>query len=95
MSLLDKAETLHSSLIYKFSCGSYTASCIGKSYRYFKVRDSENQGVSPWTGKPVKGTLSISIKYLILKNKYWVCQINLVFIQQNDNNNVIIIIIVR
>ena len=62
MSLLDKAETLQSSLIYKFSCGSYTASYIGKSYRYFKVRDSENQGVSPWTGKPVKATLSISVR---------------------------------
>ena len=53
-------ETLGSSLIYKFSCRSDTASYIGKTCRHFKVRVSDNQGVSPRTGKPVKGTLSTS-----------------------------------
>ena len=46
-------ETLRSSLIYKFSCGSCTASYIGKTYRHFKVRVSEHQGIFPRTGKPV------------------------------------------
>ena len=55
-------ETLRSNLIYKFSCGSCTASYIGKTYRHFKVRVSEHQGVSPRTGKPVKGTLSTSVR---------------------------------
>ena len=55
-------EALRSSLIYKFSCGSCTASYIGKTYRHFKVRVSEHQGVSPRTGKPVKGTLSTSVR---------------------------------
>ena len=55
-------ETLRSSLIYKFSCGSCTASCIGKTYRHFKVRVSEHSGVSPRTAKPVKGTLSTSVR---------------------------------
>ena len=55
-------ETLRSSLIYKFSCGSCTASYIGKTYRHFKVGVSEHQGVSPRTGKPVKGTLSTSVR---------------------------------
>ena len=54
-------ETLRSSLIYKFSCGSCTA-----PYRQFKVRVSEHQGVSPRTGKPVKGTLSTSVRDLML-----------------------------
>ena len=54
-------ETLRSSLIYKFSCGSCTASYIGKTYRHFKVRVSEHQGVSPRTGKPVKCNLSTSV----------------------------------
>ena len=54
-------ETLQSSLIYNFSCGSCTASCIGKTYRHFKVRVSEHQYVSPRTSKPVKGTLSTSV----------------------------------
>ena len=55
-------ETLRSSLIYKFSCGSCTASYIGKTYRHFKVRVSEHQGVFPKTGKPVKSTLSTSVR---------------------------------
>ena len=55
-------ETLWSNSIYKSSCGSCTASYIGKTYRHFKVRVSEHQGVSPRTGKPVKGTLSTSVR---------------------------------
>ena len=37
-------------------------SCIGKTYRHFKVRVSEHQGVSTRTGKPAKGTLSVSVR---------------------------------
>ena len=59
-------ETLRSNLIYRFSCGSCTASYIGKTYRHFKVRVSDYQGVSPRTGKPVKGTLSASVRDHIL-----------------------------
>ena len=55
-------EALRSNLIYKFLCGSCTASYIGKTYRHFKVRVSEHQGVSPRMGKPVKGTLSTSVR---------------------------------
>ena len=55
-------ETLRSNLIYKFSHGSCTASYIGKTYRHFKVRVSEHEGVSPRTGKPVKGILSTSVR---------------------------------
>ena len=55
-------EALRSNLIYKFSCGSCAASYIGKNYRHFKVRVSERQGVSPRTGKPVKGALSTSFR---------------------------------
>ena len=55
-------EALQSSLIYKFSCGSCTASYTVKTYRHFKVRVSEHQSVSPRTSKPVKGTLSTSVR---------------------------------
>ena len=54
-------ETLWSSLIYKFLCRSCTASYIDNTYRCFKVRVSEHQGVSPRTGKPVKCNLSTSV----------------------------------
>ena len=59
-------ETLRSNLIYKFSCGSCTVSYIGKTYRHFKVRVSEHQGVSPRTAKPVKGTLSTLVRDYML-----------------------------
>ena len=64
-------ETLRSKLIYKFSCGSCTAPHIGKTYRHLKARVSEHQGVSPRTGKPVKCTLSTSVKdhMLVCDNK--------------------------
>ena len=55
-------ETLRSNLIYKFLCGTCTASHIGTTYRHFKVRVSEHQGFSPRPGKPVKGTLSTSVR---------------------------------
>ena len=55
-------ELLRSSLIYKFLCGSCTATHIGKIYRHFKVRVSENQRVSPRTSKPLKSTLSTSVR---------------------------------
>ena len=55
-------ETLQSNFVYKFKCGSCTASYYGKTYRHMKVRISEHQGVSPRTGKRVKGTLSTSVR---------------------------------
>ena len=41
---------------------NYEASYNGKSCRHMKVRVSEHQGVSPRTGKRVKGTLSTLVK---------------------------------
>ena len=55
-------ETLQSSLIYKFLCESCTASHIGKIYRHFKIRVSQHQGAFSRTGKPIKGTLSNSLR---------------------------------
>ena len=50
-------ETLQSNFVYKFKCRSWTASYYGKTYRHMKIRVSEHQGVSPWTGKRVKPLL--------------------------------------
>ena len=55
-------EPLRSCQIYKFMCGSCSASYTGKTFRYLKVRVSEHQGVSPRTGKIIKGTLSTSVR---------------------------------
>ena len=55
-------ETLQSNFVYKFKCGSYTASYYGKTYRHMKVRGSKHQVVSPRTGKRVKDTLSMSAR---------------------------------
>ena len=56
------SEPLRSCQIYNFMCGSYNASYIGKLFRHIKVRVSEHQGVSHWTGKHLKGTLSTSVR---------------------------------
>ena len=50
-------ETLQSNFVYKFKCGSCTASYYGKTYRHMKALISEHQGVSPRTG-----TLSTSVR---------------------------------
>ena len=55
-------ETLQSNFVYKFKCGSYTASYYGKTYRHMKVRVSEHHRLSPRTGKRVKGMLSTSVR---------------------------------
>ena len=55
-------EALQSNFVYKFKCESCIASCYGKTYRHVKVRVSEHQGMSPRTGKQVKGTLSTSLR---------------------------------
>ena len=56
-------EPLRSCQIYKFTYRSYT----GKSFWHLKVRVSEHQGVSPRTGKIVKGTLSTAVRDHMLK----------------------------
>ena len=55
-------EPLRSCQIYNFTCGSCNASYIGKTFRHMKVGISEHQGVSPRTGKHLKGTLSTSVR---------------------------------
>ena len=55
-------EPLRSCQIYNFTCGSCNASYIGKTFRHMKVRVSEHQGVSPRTGKHLKGTLPTSVR---------------------------------
>ena len=60
-------EPLRSCQIYKFTCGSCSASYTGKTFQHLKVRVSEHQGVSPQTGKIVKGTLSTSVHDHMLK----------------------------
>ena len=56
------SEPLRSCQIYNFTCRSCNTSHIGKTFRHMKVKVSEHQGVSPRTGKHLKGTLSTSMK---------------------------------
>ena len=60
-------EPLRSCQIYKFTCGSCSASYTGKIFRYLKVRVLEHRDVSSRTGKIVKGTLSTSVRDHILE----------------------------
>ena len=54
-------EPLQSCQIYKFTCGNCSASYTDKTFQHLKVSVSEHQGVSPQTGKIVKGALSTSV----------------------------------
>ena len=78
-------ETLRSSLIYNFLYRSYTVSYIGKTYRHFKVRVSEHQGVSPRTDKQVKGTLSSSVRDQMLVCDHKVMQEDFKFLGNESN----------
>ena len=51
-------EPSRSCQIYKFTCESCSTFCIGKTFWHLNVRVLQHQGVSPRTGKIVKGTLS-------------------------------------
>ena len=59
-------EPLRFCQIYNFTCGSCNVSYIGETFCHLKVRVSEHQGVSPRTGKHLKGTLSASLRDHIL-----------------------------
>ena len=78
-------EILWSNLIYKFSFGSCTASYIGNTYRHFKVRVSEQQGVSPRTSKPVKGTLSTPVRDRMLVCDHKVVHEDFKFLSNESN----------
>ena len=58
----DVPAPVRSCQIYNFTCGSCNASYIGKTFRHMKVMVSEHQGVSPRTGKHLKGTLPTSVR---------------------------------
>ena len=78
-------ETLRSSLIYKFSCGSCTTTYICKTYSHFKVRVSEHHVVSPRTGKSVKGTLSTSVRGQMLVCDHKVAHEDFTFLGNESN----------
>ena len=48
--------------IYSFTCGSYSASYIGKTFTYMKVRVLEHQGVSSGTGEQLNETFSTYVR---------------------------------
>ena len=78
-------ETLRSRLIYKISWESCTASYNGKTYRHFKVRVSEHQGVSPRRGKPVKGTSSTSVTDNMLVCDHYLVHEDFKFLSNESN----------
>ena len=70
-------------------CRGYTTFYIGKTYRNFKVRVSKHQCFSPRTGKPVKGTLSISVRGHMLICDHKVVQENLKFVSNESNRHLL------
>ena len=79
-------KILQSHFAYKFKYGSCTGSYYGKTYRNMKVRVSEHQGVSPRTGKRVKGTLSMSVRDHILNSDHTVAWEDFSIIGRESNH---------
>ena len=79
-------ETLESNFVYKFKCGSCTASHYGKTYRHMKVRVLEHQSVSPRTVKRVKGTLSTSARGHMLNCDHPVAREDFSIVSRESNH---------
>ena len=79
-------EALRSCQIYNFMCGSCSTSYTGKTFRHFKVGVSEHQGVSPWTGKIVKGTLSTSVRDHMLECDHIVTRDDFRVLERESNH---------
>ena len=80
------SEPLRSCQIYNFTCRSCNASYIGKTFRHMKVRISEHQGVSPRTGKHLKGNLSTSMRYRMLDRNHMVAWDDFKVLGREPNN---------
>ena len=79
-------EPLRSCQIYNFTCGSCNASYTGKTFRHMKVRVSEHQGVSPRTGKHLKGTLSTSVRDHMLDCNHMVAWDDFKVLERESNH---------
>ena len=76
-------EPVRSCQIYNFTFGSCSASYIGKTFRHQVSKEprkvtKEHQGVSPRTGKHLKGILSTSVRdhmldcnHMVAWNDFW------------------------
>ena len=78
-------EPLRSCQIYNFTCRSYNASYISKTFIHMKVRVSKHQGVSPWTGKHLKGTLPTSVRDHMLDSNHIVAWDDLVLGRESNH----------
>ena len=54
--------SLHSNVVYKFSCGRCNATYYGKTCQNLNVRVGEHSGISPLTGKKSKSKTATSAK---------------------------------
>ena len=55
-------EDLFSDLVYLFKCGTCNGTYVGQIRRHYKVRISEHSGISPRTGKVLKGQSTTAIR---------------------------------
>ena len=55
-------ESITSNINYLYTCSSCKAAYVGKTYRHKRVRLCEHMGISPRTGKLVKGTAMTAVR---------------------------------
>ena len=67
-------ESIMSHINYLYKCSSCNAAYVGKTYRHKKVRICEHMGISPRTGKTVKGVITTAVHDHMLHCDTVVCE---------------------
>ena len=67
-------ESIMSHINYLYKCSSCNAAYVGKTYRHKKVRICEHMGISPRTGKTVKGVITTAVRDHMLHCDTVVCE---------------------
>ena len=78
-------SSIISNIIYKFKCNSCNAVYVGMTLRHHKVRICEHLGISPRTGKPVKGTCITAIRHHLSNCKSTVDDNDFTILAHGDN----------
>ena len=77
---------LVSGVIYKYTCSSCNATYVGKTKRHIHHRFSEHAGVSPLSGKALKGQNSTTVRDHMLTCDTVVTRENFKIIGADSNN---------
>ena len=79
-------SALCSGVVYRYSCGSCSATYVGKTQRHFKTRISEHKGISVRTGQPLSTPLFSNIRDHAWEADHRINDGNFEIITRSNNN---------